>query len=272
MSHSHDHSHDHSGYYLEQLCTIVVCGALGLVVILLYFQRTLDHQKALGFLLADFLHPYLLGSGIAILAVAALRAGFLFLSLRRRAATQHADDDHCKNCGHHHDHDHRWSPLRYLALCLPIMLFLLGLPNEGFRSVKAVEIEVADRPLIDKQGDVIYLDFLELYNSAYNPAKREYLEGRTGTLKGQLVMENTGRHTSLVRFKSTCCPADAIPLYVAFVSPESIADLKPMSWVQVTGQIQYGKRKGLNQSIPVLKVRSRQDITPTTSEYPYYLE
>jgi len=272
MSHSHDHSHDHSSFYLEQLCTIVVCGALGLVVVLLYFQRTLDNQKVLTFLLVNDLHPYLLGSGIAILAVAALRAGFLFLSLRRRAATQYADDDHCKNCGHHHDHDHRWSPLRYLALCLPIMLFLLGLPNEGFRSVKAVEIEVTDRSVMDKQGDVIYLDFLELHDSAYNPAKREYLEGRTGMLKGQLAVNNTGIPPTLVRFKRTCCPADAIPLHVAFLPPESIADLKPMSWVQVTGQIQYGKRKGLNQSIPVLKVRSRQDIAPTTSEYPYFLE
>src|SRR5206468_9652669 len=75
-------------------------------------------------------------------------------------------------------HDHRWSPLRYLALCLPIMLFLLGLPNEGFRSVKAVEIEVTDRSVMDKQGDVIYLDFLELYDRSEE--RRVGKEGRSG--------------------------------------------------------------------------------------------
>ena len=35
MSHSHDHSHDHSSFYLEQLCTIVVCGLLGIVAVML---------------------------------------------------------------------------------------------------------------------------------------------------------------------------------------------------------------------------------------------
>jgi hypothetical protein len=271
MSHSHDHSHDHSSYYLEQLCTIVVCGALGLVVVLLYFQRTADQQKVLGFLLAKYLHPYLLGSGIAILGVAALRAGFMTFSLRHQIATHHADD-HCESCNHQHLHDHSWNPLRYVALCLPIMLFLLGLPNEGFRSVKAVEIEVPNRPVLDKLGDVIHLDFLELYNSAYNPGKREYLEGRTGILKGQLASSTTGKPPTLVRFRAPCCTADAIAFHIAFVPPESIAGLKPMSWVQVTGQIQYGKRKGLNQPIPVLKVRSPQDIMLTTAEYPYFLE
>jgi len=72
VSHSYDHSHGHSGYSLEQLCTVAVCGALGVVVVLLYFQRTEDNQKVLTFMLANYLHPYVLGSGIAILAIVAL--------------------------------------------------------------------------------------------------------------------------------------------------------------------------------------------------------
>jgi len=111
VSHSYDRSHGHSSYSLEQLCAVALCGALGLVVVLLYFQRTEDNQKVLTFMLAN-----------------------------------------------------------------------------------------------------------------------------------------------------------------AFVPPARVADLKPMSWVEVTGQIQYGKRKGLDQYIPVLKVRSIQDIAPTTREYPFYLE
>jgi uncharacterized membrane protein YcgQ (UPF0703/DUF1980 family) len=59
---------------------------------------------------------------------------------------------------------------------------------------------------------------------------------------------------------------------VPVVSPESIADIKNMSWVEVTGQIQYRKGKDRDQYFPVLKLRSRQDIVPATPEDPYFLE
>src|SRR5438445_166391 len=39
-----------------------------------------------------------------------------------------------KAVGHHHDHDeadhdHGWAPWRYVVVLVPIILFLLGLPN-----------------------------------------------------------------------------------------------------------------------------------------------
>src|SRR5581483_654293 len=32
---------------------------------------------------------------------------------------------------HAHDHDHSWAPWRYVVMLVPVILFLLGLPNRG---------------------------------------------------------------------------------------------------------------------------------------------
>ncbi len=271
MTHAHEHAHHGSSYYLEQACTLVACGALGLVVVLLNFQKTPDNQKVLSLLLANYLHPFLVGSGIAILLIVGLRGTFLGLSALG-AARQNHSLIHNESCGHQHAPDHGWSPMRYLVLCLPVMLFLLGLPNEGFRSARAVQIEELEREVTEKHGDVVYLDFMEFYNSAYNTVDREFLKGRTGVLKGQLAHGNSPNVLSLVRFKRGCCPADAIPLFVAVVSPERISEIKNMAWVEVTGQIQYVRRKGRDQEIPVLKLGSLKDIVLTSSEVPYFLD
>jgi uncharacterized membrane protein YcgQ (UPF0703/DUF1980 family) len=151
------------------------------------------------------------------------------------------------------------------------MLFFLGLPNGGFKSLKAMEVEESNRSVADKSGDVIHLNFKELESWANNELQREAFEGRTGTLKGQFVLGKTPNTFGLVRFKMTCCAADAIPLNVAIIAPESVADIKAMSWVEVTGQIQFRKRKNREEYLPVLKLRSRQDIAPTSREEDPYL-
>jgi len=175
--------------------------------------------------------------------------------------------NHGHDHGHDHGHEHGWNPLRYIVLCLPIMLFFLGLPNGGFKSVKAMEVEDSDRAVADKSGDgVLNLQFKELEGWANNEDQRQTFEGRIGRLKGQFVLGKSSNTFGLVRFKMTCCAADAIPLNVAIISPESVADFKAMSWVQVTGQIQFRKRKDREEYIPVLKLRSRNDIIPTDRE------
>jgi len=272
MTHSHDPSHKHSAYYTDQWCTVAACGALGLVVVLLYYQKTLDNQKVLSLLLANYLHPFLVGGGIALLTIVSLRGLFLWLSVHRRPITHETEHRHDGGCCHEDNHDHKWSPVRHIVLCLPIMLFCLGLPNEGFRSARAVEIEEPEHPTSAKLGDLIYLDFKEFYDSPHNQPKREYFEGRTGVLKGQLARGNSPSVFSLVRFIQTCCPGDAIPIRVAVISPEGIPDVKNMAWLEVTGQIQYAKRQGRNETVPVLKVRSLKDVVLTTSENPYFLE
>ena len=152
------------------------------------------------------------------------------------------------------------------------MLFFLGLPNEGFRSVKAMDVEESNRDVTNKSGDVIHLSFKELGIWANSEIQREDTEGRSGVLKGQFALGKSANTFGLVRFKITCCAADVIPLNVVIISPESVADIKPMSWVQVTGQIQYRKRKDREEYVPVLKMHSRNDILPIPPDDDPYLQ
>jgi hypothetical protein len=239
MSHSHEHSHGHPAYRMEQLCTIGACGLLGLVAVMLYYQ------KSLNFILAHFLHSYVLWSGFLLLGLAAIRALFVWSPVNR-----------CCD----HDHGHGWSPWRYIVLSIPIMLFFLGLPNQSFSSAKAVEVEDSDRIIMDQAGDLIYLDFRDLEHWAFDESKREWSEGRTGLIKGQFAPGRSPHLFNVVRYKMMSCPCDAIRLSVAVISPEGVADIKSGAWVQVTGQIQYRKRKDRAEIMPVLKLRSRDDV------------
>ncbi|MFO0801336.1 MAG: hypothetical protein U0804_28050 [Gemmataceae bacterium] len=91
MAHDHHH-HGESArdYFVEQLLTIFVVGALGAVGVLMYRDGKLDLILAPSFRL-----PVLVG-GIAVLVVVAVRAV---------AVWQEAGQTHAHDHGHHH-HDH----------------------------------------------------------------------------------------------------------------------------------------------------------------------
>lgn len=165
---AHTHSEDRTSFYVEQLCTLIICGLLGGVAVMLYVQGILR------FILADYLHVYVLWSGIALLALVALRAVGLWRSVRTSAA--HHDHGHCHDHdhehshghGHHHDepdhehvhecghdpehdvlhaddcgHAHSWNPGRYIVLLLPIVLYFLHLPNAGF-SASGISVNTSE--------------------------------------------------------------------------------------------------------------------------------
>src|SRR6266404_639670 len=96
MGHNHDHSHDGSTYYVEQLCTIGICGAMGVVTILLYTQGLL------GLMLARGLHWMVLAGGIGLLVLVAIRAVAVWFSVGKPAAAHNHD--------HAHEHDHEHGP------------------------------------------------------------------------------------------------------------------------------------------------------------------
>src|SRR3954463_4630767 len=92
MAHAHPPDHAHANtYYVDQLCTIASCGALGGVAVMMYATNKI------GLILADQFFLYVLLGGIALLALVAVRAITLW-----REAGQAADHAH----GHHHDHNH----------------------------------------------------------------------------------------------------------------------------------------------------------------------
>jgi hypothetical protein len=313
MSHSHEHVHDErSSYYTDQLCTIGVCGLLGGVAVMLYYQGMIR------FVLADYLHIYVLWSGFGLLGLTAIRAGFLWASVGRGgdaphhdhchddpdvcdhdhdhehehmeepaalALDHHHDHDHehehpheeetaaiVPNHGHDHGHSHAFRPWRYMVLCLPIMLYFLNLPNQGFSSFKALDVEESDHTVQDKGGRVIALDFKEMERWAYNEAQRDFFEGQKGRIKGQFAPGKSERTFGLVRQKITCCAADVIPLNVAIVCKEDVRDVTQGKWVEVTGQIQFRKRRDRDEYMPVLEVQSRNDIRTEGVDPESYLQ
>lgn len=97
MAHDHhhpEHGHSHRDYFVEQLLTIFVVGALGTVGILMYRDGKLD------LLLVKAFHLPVLIGGIAVLVLVAIRA----VAVWQEAGHTH-DHHHHDHHGHHH-HDH----------------------------------------------------------------------------------------------------------------------------------------------------------------------
>jgi hypothetical protein len=100
-AHDHDHAHDANSYYLEQLFSIAVCGALGGVAVMLYATGRL------GLMLHPKFHIWVLLGGIALLLLVVVRAVALWFEVEDATAHAHAHDhDHDHDHDHHHDHEH----------------------------------------------------------------------------------------------------------------------------------------------------------------------
>src|SRR5262249_24013330 len=102
MAHDHDHS---STYFLEQLWTIGTCGALGIVMVLLW------HYQVLAIILDRKFHEPVMWGGIALLILVGIRIIDLWFSAARLRAARvdngGTGDDHGHlDHAHAHDHDH----------------------------------------------------------------------------------------------------------------------------------------------------------------------
>lgn len=168
MGHAHAHAQGEGegNYFLDQLFTILSCGAVGIVAVLMYQTGMLGR-----ILVPMFFVPVLLG-GIAILVLTAIRAVAVWKLAGARAAEaklsnslvhegehshshshSHGHDhahDH-EDCGHDHSHgaesgndhahaddhghDHGWAPWRYMVLAIPVFLYFLDLPRAGGLSI-----------------------------------------------------------------------------------------------------------------------------------------
>jgi hypothetical protein len=109
---AHEHDHDTDTYYLDQLCMIGIAGAFAGICVTLYFLNT----GMLGIMLAPFLHPFVLASGIALLVIVLIRAAVLWKAVGDKPVLRsqplhhhdhhHHDHDHHDHGHHHHDHGH----------------------------------------------------------------------------------------------------------------------------------------------------------------------
>jgi hypothetical protein len=288
MAHDHAHHHDNT-YYLDQLCTIAACGAVGGVAILMYWLPGSDGKTKLSYILApQFFTPVFVG-GIALIVLVLIRAITLWQTAGQNAGHTHEHDhSHDHEHGHDHDHDHNhthphthdhghehgWTPARYAVLMLPIVLYFLNLPNSTFSADwykdrltnSAVE---GGSSVAAKEGMV--LGFKELANAAYFPETRQAMEGKTGKLTGMFSPVNAKEFT-LFRVKMTCCAADAIPVEVRIICDENVVNVNPKDWVEVEGQIQFRKLVGREKYIPVLFLKSADQVKKIPPQSDYGLE
>src|SRR5438046_4940809 len=99
MAHDHHH-HDRGTYYLEQIFSIAVCGALAGVTILLWYHDQLKYM------LADKFHVWVLLGGITLLVAVVIRAIAVWLSVEEPVAVPVGAHDHDHAHPHHQDHEH----------------------------------------------------------------------------------------------------------------------------------------------------------------------
>lgn len=161
-------------------------------------------------------------------------------------------------------------------LLIPTLLFCLDVPQEGFASVadgnlpELIPVRVADRGPLGRE--VRYTELQEVANA---PDRRADWEGKTVTLKGRLIVSEKGE-LSLVRMVIPCCVHHYFVVQIPVVIEPTGAPLQNLagvfpkrsqvSWVQVTGQIQFRIRRTDRDAPPVLVlVVRRNDKRPLQS-------
>jgi hypothetical protein len=330
MGHGHAHSHeqDTDTYYLDQLCLIAISGAFAGVCLTMYFWQA----RMLDLMLAPAFHKFVLWSGLALSVLVAIRAISLW---RAVGQAQGAHDPH-HACGHEHGpdhghpppqghdchhgpavaladpsvevhehsheegccgHEHGWAPWRYVVLLLPIMLYLLGLPNKppsvandritldiaedahlgamlvGAGSVPFGALPPAWALTADHAvGPAKQVGLKELEQAAYESARRSQWQGQYVRVVGQLNLSPRNDHIfEVVRFRIQCCRADAIRISVPAMCRDSLAGAQPGEWVEVTGRVMFTETRP-GTFITVLQVPHLKNIKTTDPDPNPYLQ
>jgi uncharacterized membrane protein YcgQ (UPF0703/DUF1980 family) len=335
-AHGHDHHHHHDEedtYYLDQLCMVGLCGAFGAICLALYFWQT----SMLDIMLGPQFHGFVLGSGVALMLLATIRAVVLWIQVGKEKEHTHAHEhshhdhehshDHGHDHGHHHhhdhdhehhhhhdhhhghdhsaeDHDHGWAPWRYVVLLVPVVLFLLGLPNKPlqapaidvnlFRDVSSESMQAArltsvgadfwsqatlaialvqdQHPLMHHQdpNKAPLKEFRELEALEKNETRRKEWDGKLVQVIGQYSpSRNSERVFTLVRQRIQCCGADAVFLRVPVFTNEALTHVKPNDWVRVIGQVAFVQAG--HDWRATLIVPGRAAVLPTNPDPVFYV-
>ena len=175
-------------------------------------------------------------------------------------------------------------------ILVPVVLFLLGLPRKG-KEVDEVRPEFGIDAVVEAagligsgsqgwsplvyvgylgkdqvSGDSVYYDFKKLeeevrYAAASpDPNVRADWNNKAITVIGKFApsrnkdgVENQ-REFALIRYKISCCASDAIPLTLPILSRENVS-IKRDTWVQVTGRVEFRKRRDENVAVIVVSVK-----------------
>jgi len=117
---------------------------------------------------------------------------------------------------------------------------------------------------LTRAADILNVPFTEITKMSYTPEGRKYYDGRIARMIGQYAPGNDQNTFNLARVKITCCAADAIPLNVIVMRDPSLQEnLEKLSanvWVEVTGRLQFRKRKDRDEYVTLLLVSSPKDV------------
>lgn len=184
----------------------------------------------------------------------------------------------------HDEHDHGWSPWKYIVLAIPIVLFALNLPKNGFsesrldKEIKGGSLEqnpkrialsaLVGGPAMTKalrktEPLIRNLRFKELIEASAVVRLQADYEGDIGIIRGQFYrLPNSDREFTLFRMDMTCCAADSVVLETRIVAPEPIAGHQPGDWVIARGVISFQRDEAKKKWVPVLTLASIDDVKP----------
>jgi hypothetical protein len=294
MAHARSHE-GQSTYYLEQTCTIAACGTMAGVCIWLYVQGGLWN------ILKPDQHLAVLVGGIGLLLLALIRVSAAWNTVGRSAVNcrnRIPADSHDHFHHRHHDHAYRdhaiyrptrpahlgWpgvrdvsnprsrnhdiAPWRYALMILPVVLFLLGLPQAGGMNAGNFEGPDGNFTIDDTaaNGEGVLISFGQLVRATNDREMRDKLEGATVRVIGQYQGDHSDYFT-LVRYKINGGRTDAIYLQ-ALIGVDTQSGKCPINpetyrnhWVQITGKLSFNLN---DANYPVIrlspKVADDQDV------------
>lgn len=256
--HNHDHSHDHGSaardYYLGQLLTILICGAYGVVAILMYRADMLKH-----ILVPEFWKPIAIAGGV-VFALALVRGIAIWIEAGKPFA--HADCGHDHGPGEDHSHGSGMVYLQVVVLVFPLLLFMWNLPNSQISADRLNAMlgqgkEVSGLAAVAETG-AVDTSFEELSSAALDPGKRELFQGKRSTLSGK-VKKLGEKQFTLFYLKMTCCAADQVPLKATIVADFAINAVVDFAEYRINGVIQFVEQKP-GQFMPVLRITQPEEI------------
>lgn len=304
MAHSHSHAggEGQGNYFLDQIFTVLTCGALGVTAIVMVRNRFFERTNLLD---PWFFTPVMLG-GMAIVLLVVIRAIAVWKLSKVTASNPDGTEGNANDCGFDHpqgfacgfdhgggashshggdddhDHEHGWAPWRYIVLIVPVLLFLLNLPREGLSetrlknegagaslanprrplSLAAGGVVVLPKSILTGKQEEVVVGFRELAEAAAKRMSRENLEGKYATVRGQFYRLGDKEFT-LYRVNMTCCAADAVPLKVRIETPDVIQNLKHGTWISVKGEVSFALTAKGDEYVPIITLASNNDIQPT---------
>lgn len=107
------------------------------------------------------------------------------------------------------------------------------------------------------------IDFRTLEGIATEPERRAFWQGKMVEVRGQFSSYGSDpRIFTLVRFRISCCAADAIPLRVPMICSEPMSGIGSAEWVKVTGRVEFREVGGGFQTVLIVPRRASVEKCP----------